>query len=405
MQNANNNFDDLLDRATQAIIDQAPHDLPPTEIVAATTARTEQTEVSLTLFAKPIHSRAISRWAISTVAIAATVLLAVSFMYTAPSAFAQVVERIKLMKTATFIVEFKGIKQSPDFVAQATAKSPDKLRFDFALPNQPVNITNGAAGELISYDARSDTVTVNEISKAHASFDILHQLQSVDARAVEVNAENTVNGTDLYSIFDGRGRVWVDITSKLPIRIEFNSNDEFGASKLVYRDFRWDVPVDDSLFQMPEGRSIVRSSLLAPATEAELIAAFQIRHAFSQESYDSNFLANQVGLRLSQLAYDQVKDQSQNAEIQRAKLKDYWTTIGISVTESQDPKLVQLRIDYLCMKLDQWENEITRTGGWVGTGVRPGESKPLCWWKVGGKIRILQGDLVIVDADQPPSTK
>ncbi len=54
------------------------------------------------------------------------------------------------------------------------------------------------------------------------------------------------------------------------------------------------------------------------------------------------------------------------------------------------------------MKLDQWEHDISRRGGWVGTGVRPGEAKPLCWWKDGSRIRVLRGDLTIVDADQPP---
>jgi outer membrane lipoprotein-sorting protein len=405
MQNKTDHFDDLLDQASQAILDHAPHDLPPSEIVEATKTRTKQLASSPLSLAKPIRSHEIRRWAIAAIAIAASFMVAVSLLFTAPSAFAQVVERVRQIKTARFTVEFNGVRQGPDFTAQATVKSPDRLRFDFDLPNNPVNITNGAAGELISYDASSNMVTVNEIPKAHADFDILRQLQSVDTSAVEVNAENSVDGTDLYIVFDGKGRVWVDKTSKLPIRVEVTSHLESGASKTVYRDFQWDVPVDDKLFRIPEGRSIVRSSLLARPTEAELIAAFQIRHAFNQSPYDADFLADQVGLRLGQLAYDLTKNQAENAEIQRAKLKDYWTTLGISMAESQDSKLVQRRIDYLCMKLDQWESDITRTGGWVGDGVRPGEPSPLCWWKADGKIRVLRGDLSIVDADQPPSGK
>ncbi len=47
-------------------------------------------------------------------------------------------------------------------------------------------------------------------------------------------------------------------------------------------------------------------------------------------------------------------------------------------------------------------HDISRRGGWVvGTGVRPGEAKPLCVWKDGSRIRVLRGDLTIVDADQP----
>ena len=41
MQNANN-YDELLERATQAVLDQAPQDLPPTEMISATKAMAEQ---------------------------------------------------------------------------------------------------------------------------------------------------------------------------------------------------------------------------------------------------------------------------------------------------------------------------------------------------------------------------
>ena len=362
---------------------------------------------ALTL-AGPSNRRWFSSLAITAIAIAASMMVAASLFLIPPSAFAQVVVRIKQMKTAKFTLEFTGGDQSTNFVALAIAKSPDRLRFDFQLPSQAVNITNGAAGELISYDANSDQVTVNAIPKAHAGFDILHQLQNADVKAVAIDAENFVEGTDLYSIFDGRGRVWVDKNTKLPQRIEVTSPEALGSTKLVYRDFQWDVPVDDRLFLLPVGRTIVRSSLLAEPTEAELIAAFQIRQAFSQEPYDASYLADKedkVGLRLGQLAYDLSKNQVENAELQSAKLHDHWTKIGISVSESRDSKLVQQRIDFLCMKLDQWTHRISRTGGWVGAGVQPGESKPLCWWKDGDQIRVLKGDLTIVDADQPPSSK
>ena len=403
MQNVLNNFDDLLDRATQALRDQVPHDVPPKETVAMTKATAIQLTHAPVLVAKPTDSRGVRRWAIASIAIAASVMVAVFFSFRAPIAFAQVVEQLKQIKTATFTVEFKGVKQLPDLTAQATVKSPDMLRFDFDLPNKLVNITNGAAGELIAYDGDSDEVRVNEIAKAQADNDILKRLQNVDADAVELNLENAIAGTDLYSIFDGQGRVWVDKTSKLPTRIEFTSPAEMGGSEVVYRNFQWNVAVDDQLFRIPAGRAIVRSSLLAPATEAELIAAFQIRQAFSQEPYEADFFAKDVALRLGRLAYDLSKNRAQNAEIQSVKLMHDWPTIGISVTESQDPKLVQQRIDYLCMKLDDWRHRITGTGGWVGEGVQPGEARPLCWWKVDGKIRVLRGDLKIIDADQPPA--
>jgi outer membrane lipoprotein-sorting protein len=353
----------------------------------------------------PVVKPAQVRVLLSLVVVAASALVVVSLFLTPPNAFAQVVEQIKQIRTATFTMESTGGRRSPDFVALASVKSPDRIRFDFKSPKQTVNITNNSSGELISYETDSDQVTVHEIPKADVGFDILQQLQNTDAKAVEINNENSVEGTDLYSIFDGRGRVWVDKNTKLPQRIEVTAPEELGETKIVYRDFQWNVPVDDTLFQIPEGRSIVHDSLLAEPTEAELIAAFRIRHAFSQAPYDTTFLTDEVGLRLGQLAYDLSKSRAENDEMQQAKLQDHFAKIGITVAESQAPALIQKRIDYLCMKLDQWEYQISRTGGWIGDGVRPGEPKALCWWKDGDQIRVLRGELTIVDADQPPLGK
>jgi hypothetical protein len=66
----------------------------------------------------------------------------------------------------------------------------------------------------------------------------------------------------------------------------------------------------------------VRDSLLAEPTEAELVAAFRIRPAFSEMPYDATMLADGVGLRLGQLAYDLSKSRAENSEIQQAKLRD-----------------------------------------------------------------------------------
>lgn len=90
---------------------------------------------------------------------------------------------------------------------------------------------------------------------------ILHQLQSIDSEAPAINEENNLPGTALYSIFDGLGRVRVDQTTKLPHRI------------------------------------IVRGSLLAKPTEAELAAAFRIRQALNQDAYGATFLGDKAGLR------------------------------------------------------------------------------------------------------------
>jgi hypothetical protein len=223
--------------------------------------------------------------------------------------------------------------------------------------------------------------------------------------AVLSKDENTIAGTQLYDILDGQGKIWIEVETQLPKRMEMTPPSGMGSTPVVYRDFEWDAPLDDGLFAIPVGREVVRSSLLASPKELELIAAFTIRQAFSQEPYDAAFLdrATKPGLRLGRMAYDHNKSGLDNNQIQSEKLQGLWTVIGISQTEASDRSLLQKRIDFLCMKLDQWAYDINRTGGWLGMEVRPGEAKPLCWWKDGSQIRVLRGDLTIVDADQPPA--
>nr|MCU0710337.1 hypothetical protein [Pirellula sp.] len=339
------------------------------------------------------------------VSLAAGVLLIVGVTMLLPSssnAFAQVVRNIRKLATAKFTIENIG---PSNLTAVASIKAPDRFRLDFQAPGQPVNITNGAAGELISFDSNSNQVSVNEIPKARSDFDILQLIQKPDVNAVLSKDKNTIAGTQLYDILDGRGKIWVDVETQLPKRIEMTPPPGMGTRPLIYRDFEWNVPLADGLFAMPVDKEVVRSTLLASPKEEELIAAFAVRQAFSQEPYEAAFLdrATKPGLRLGRLAYDLSKNQADNFHIQSAKLQGLWTVIGISESEASNPSLVQKRIDFLCMKLDEWARDIARNGGWVGTGVLPGEAKPLCWWKDGSRIRVLRGDLTIVDADQSPA--
>ncbi len=401
MQNVNN-YDELLDRASQALLDDAPGDLPPNELVLVTKTLMEQSQQVENFTVAPERQRKVGRWSIAALAVAASLLAIVVPFFSSSGAFAQVVSNIRKLATAKFTIENIG---PSNLNAVASVKAPDRFRLDFQAPGQPVNITNGAASELIAFDSNSNRVSVNELPKANSNFDILQLLQKPDLNAVLSKDENTITGTQLFDILDGQGKVWVDVETQLPKRIEMTPPSGMGTTPVVCRDFEWDVPLDDGFFTIPVGKEVVRSSLLASPKEAELVAAFAIRQAFSQEPYEASFLdhSTKPGLKLGQLAYDLSKDQGDNYQIQSAKLQGAWTVIGISPSDASDPSLVQKRIDFLCMKIDQWAGDIARKGGWIGTGVRPGEAKPLCWWKDGSRIRVLRGDLTIVDADQPPA--
>ena len=95
MQNANN-YDELLDRATQAVLDQAPQDLPPDELISATKRTMEQAQQLGSVTMAPVSRRKAGRWSIVALVVAASLLaiIAPSF-FTSGNLLAQALEKAR----------------------------------------------------------------------------------------------------------------------------------------------------------------------------------------------------------------------------------------------------------------------------------------------------------------------
>jgi hypothetical protein len=388
----------------RAAFDQQP--LPPRPPDAETIRRLNE----IIKLGGPVPSRSllrskIMRISIPFAALAASVALVFALWPTSGRAFAEVVQQIANIEMVKFAITIKQ-PTKPDLSGSAVARRPNRLRIDWTAGGQTrVNITDYTRGELISFDALSE-VKISAIPPA-GGFDVVRQLQSIQADATRQvpDEENTLPDTDQFAFADGpmTGNLWIDDTSGLPVRIEMQMPAELGGGECVYSDFVWNAAVDASFFDVPAGRKIVRDTLLAEPTEAELIGVLQIRHAFSDEPYDAEFFQMDPGLVIGRLAYDLNQSPEANHQRQLAALGNVLPALGLTPPEAQDPKVLQARIDYLCMKADQWDHHIERTGGWVGAGVKPGEARPLCWWRgPGGGIRVLYGDLSVHDASEPP---
>lgn len=346
----------------------------------------------------------IMRFMTPVAALAAGVALIVSLTMHGNNAFAQVVKQIKETSTVKFEMSI-SMPEKPLMSGSAVALRPHLMRIDWDVQgSKSVNVTNYLTGELISYDDASN-VTIYEIPSA-GGYDVIKQLLEIDTKLTRrlPDDENKVADTNLYELnMDGLdGRLWVSTETSLPVRIVLVNPKDLGGGETTYSDFQWDAAVDKSLFDIPAGRKVVRNTLQAEATEEELLSALRIRNAFSDAPYPADFIDDGVGLVIGRLAYDLDKSRAENYAIQAEKLAT--VQIGLNAVDALDGELMQDRIDYLCMKVDQWEYTITKRGAWVGEGVKPGENKPLCWWKLPGKnIRIVYGDLTIRDADEPPT--
>lgn len=349
--------------------------------------------------------RNVMRFMTPLAAMAASVALILTFVLPSNDAFARVIKQIQEATSVKFAMSISH-PDRPELSGCVVAIRPHLVRIDWNVAGQKnVNITNYKTGELISFDDTSD-VTIHEIPP-EGGHDVIKQLQQIDTENAKrlPDDENEIEGTDLFDLSEGglNGRLWVNKRTSLPVRMVLVTPKELGGGETVYADFEWDVSVIDALFDMPADRKVVRNSLMAEPTEEELVSAFRLRNAFSNEPYPADFIADGVGLAIGRLAYDLDKSRAENYAIQAKKLADLFPAIGLNEVDSRDGEVVQDRIDYLCMKTDQWEHYVTNYGGWVGDGVNPGEDKPLCWWKLPGKsIRVLYGDLTIRDADEAP---
>ena len=349
--------------------------------------------------------RNIMRFMTPLAALAAIAALIVTLALPSNDVFSQIVKQIKEATSVKFEISIQQPKR-PELSGNAAALRPNLLRIDWNLAGQKiVNITNYETGELISFDNTSN-VTIHEIP-SDGGYDVIKQLQQIDTKGAKrlPDDENEITDTDLFQLSANglNGQLWVDKQSSLPVRMELVTPKELGGGKTIYSNFEWDAAIDKEVFDMPAGRKVVRNSLLAEPTEEELISAFRLRNAFSDQPYPADFISDGVGLVIGQLAYDLDKSRDENYSIQSKKLANVFEKIGVNAADSRDGKIVQQRIDYLCMKTDDWEYYITKYGGWIGAGVNPGENAPLCWWKLPGEgVRVLYGDLTIRDAVEPP---
>jgi outer membrane lipoprotein-sorting protein len=340
--------------------------------------------------------------------LAAVIVLLLSLRMDSKSAYAEVLDQMSKIETARFTITLQ-LPDKPEVTGRAVVRRPNLMRIDWK-SGDLASVNLYKQDQLISFDQESP-VTIHQLPST-GKFDIIKALRNVEEQFTRElpAARNKIPETRLLSI-DSKaltGRLWIDTKSRLPVRIEMRHPPgkepaDQHAGVWIYSDFQWDPQLDASLFTIPADRKIVRDTLLSEPTEAELTAALAIRHAFSDAAYPADFFQGDCGLVVGRLAYDHDRSPQENRKRQRTRLAPIRATLALSEDELNDPQVLQRRIDYLCMKLDQWKSLVNRSGGWVGAGVLPGETEPLCWWKLKDQpIRVLYGDLTIREADQAP---
>jgi outer membrane lipoprotein-sorting protein len=301
---------------------------------------------------------------------------------------------------------------NPEISGQAYALSPNLLRIDWNGTDQKtISITDYAKGEFVAIESKAKSARVFKTSES-SGYDIVKRLREAQAgsgRSVTPKGEAD-RDTEVFEIREGDAisTIWVNVKAKLPIRCELRVPDKPALGSVVYSDFDWNPVIAESKFAIPEGFTRVEDDLHAEPTEEQFVAALRIRQAFTDEPYPAEFLSDSPGLLIGRSAYDSGRSPDQNHARQLTQLQLMLNDLGLMIPQAQDRKLLQQRIDFLCMKADQFQTVILSTGRWVGGGVTPGDpDKPLCWWRPrkSDRVRVLYGDLTVREAPEPPAAK
>ena len=265
----NEQLDELLARATNALRDGQPSDAPPPELVASTLERMRLLDSQPTTTThEPDAVRLAERRQLMfriarySSAIAAAIVVAVfSWLFFADqttAAFAGVIENVKEAKSVTLTnKQTIGIGRTMDTKMYFEGK---KMRLE--IPGVMAYVADfGAATayelDLVRKSARSIPVNagipnpVEQLRKVKPDDARLIGEEQIGGRKVQVYQVDKVDFLDAKG--QGQMKIWVDLETDLPVKLLVdNPNAERSKrTTLNFTDIVWNQELDDSLFQVP----------------------------------------------------------------------------------------------------------------------------------------------------------
>jgi hypothetical protein len=270
----NDQLDELLTSATEALRDAAPHDGPPRELVTSTIERIRAVKADSyresvsTGPARPAKRREMMyRIARYSTAIAAAIVIAVIgwklFIDRPGRAFAGVVENVKKIESVTLTNKQK-LGQQPTFEMKWYFQA-EKIRMEF--PGVMAIVTDLGEPTYLELDMVRKIAKARPLHKdAPALFaNPVRQLQNAKPGDAKFVGEEQLEGltVQLYRMDNvdflgakGEGvmKIWVDPKTNLPVKIVVDEpqKERERRTTLEFIDFEWNKKLDEKLFKIPE---------------------------------------------------------------------------------------------------------------------------------------------------------
>ena len=344
------------------------------------------------------------RWA---VAVPLAALLVIALILGIPEiggnsskAFARVVRQIRNARTLVYtaVTQVPGMPAwMPKMKMEIAYKEPGLTRMSMG----PMGISIAAS---IMDVKQKKMVTINTITKDFIETDLKNVPRSASnkvADAIDRLRNLPEKASEVLGTKDMAGRLvqgyrvnmngnnttaWIDARSGDLVTIEMDLSKLMPGAQAILSDFKFNVPLDDSLFSMamPPGFHRIRMDMDAFKPDEQSLIDFL--RLWANEPGEGSFppSLDMMGVGKVLKAADKShpgKRLSRDEELKKVMKDSLVMTKGLMVPMQMKPE-------------NDWH--------YAGQGVKFGDaSQPVCWWKPDGSktYRVILGDLSVIDLD------
>lgn len=307
-------------------------------------------------------------------------------------AFADVMERIRSVKTLTF-TSTAHVPNNPPEMQTMTYKieymEPGKQRQIEA--NGNIIITDTVAMKsmsLIPSQKKGAIIDFSKMPQKNQQMNFVGMLQQLQDHADMVLGQKEIDGKiAILFVVKQEGlehTIWADLKTGLPVRVEVKMA-MFGDMQIAMTDFVFNPDLDESLFkiELPPGYEEIKMPEMdaSQPTEKDLIDALRLvteKIKTFPESLTLQDMAKQLGGQLG------------NGEPNNEQIKEFTAQF---MKLSRGLVFMQQNVN------NDWHYE--------GKGAQLGDAKPICWWKPQGSqtYRVIYGNLSAADVSPDQFTK
>ena len=219
-------------------------------------------------FRRKIMKSPLTKIAAAAVIIVA-VLISLNQIIGSTPAFADIVRPLLTARTATYKMTV-NIEGEPDQTVEGMFMEPSRMRQ--VMPGGVIQIFDMPQGQVMTLMPAVKKAMIIEIENMpkneqgrinmfHAIRNLIQKAQENEDESIEFIGERKINGVNAIGYHVGERNmgmtIWADAKTLLPIRIEYSMGDMMGMEGTVtMSDIVFDVELDESLFEVPEGYDV-----------------------------------------------------------------------------------------------------------------------------------------------------